>query len=65
MIAFIVVSVLTFAVLALDGYAKHMGHGDPSDWGTMLVVAVLAGFVGMGLWIGFLEATAIVSGILS
>lgn len=65
MIAFAVcfIFVLLF-LLVLDGYGRHMGNPEPTDWTTIIVVSALAGLVGSALWMGLMEATRVVSGFL-
>ena len=66
MVAFAVSFIIVLVVLlALDGYARHMGNPEPTDWMTILVVSALAGLVGAGLWGGLIEATRVVTGVLA
>lgn len=66
MVAFAVCFIIVLVILlALDGYSRHLGNPEPTDWMTILVVSALAGLVGAGLWGGLIEATRVVTGMLS
>lgn len=66
MIAFIVCFIVALVILvALAAYGQHMGNPDPIDWVTLVVVALLLGLVCSGLWTGLVEATRVVTGVLS
>ena len=66
MFAFVVCFIIAFLVLAaLAGYGRHMGNPEPTDWVTIIVISALAGLVGSALWMGLMEATRVVSGLVS
>jgi uncharacterized membrane protein len=66
MIAFVVCFIIALVILlVLDGYARHMGNPEPTDWVTVAVVAALAGLIGSALWMGLVEATRVVAGMLA
>lgn len=48
--AFAIIFVLALIVLLLlDGYGKHMGNPDRTDWKILLLVALAIGAIGAGV----------------
>lgn len=49
LVAFFVVTLVALAILVLlDGYARHMGNPDPTEWGPIVLVALAVGAIGAG-----------------
>ena len=47
--AFAAIFLLALVVLILlDGYGRHMGNPDPTDWKAILLIALAAGAIGAG-----------------
>lgn len=49
LVALVVVFLLALVVLVvIDGYARHMGNPEPTDWKTILLVALAIGAIAAG-----------------
>lgn len=64
--AFFTLTLLALVILiAVDGYARHLGSPEPTDWKAMLLIAFFVGAAGAGIVTVVAHLVRFVGGLLS
>lgn len=63
-VVFAIVFLLALVVLVLiDGYARHMGNPEPTDWKALLLIALALGAISAGVTAVALEIIKLAWGL--